>query len=121
MNKLTKILLTASVGVGVPVATLAQISMDFLWPYLGWLAVGLYFFLQFFLPLLVPLGIWLKDIMAWVTTFFESSPTPEATNIWIFLTVVIIVVAIIVNMVKPKPKFVEEFEAKYDHPPEQTR
>ncbi len=95
--------------------------MDFLWPALGWLAVGIYLFLQFFLPVLVPLGNWVKGIMQWVASFFESSPTPEFTNIYIILAVVIIVVAIIVNMVKPKPAFVEEFEAKYDHPPESPK
>lgn len=75
-------------------------------------------FLQFFLPLLVPIGMWVKGIMELVSTYFESSPTPEATNIYIILAVVIIIIAIIVNMVKPKPAFVDEFETKYDHPPE---
>ncbi len=121
LNSLTKVLLAASVGVSVPIATLAQVSLDFLWPYLGWLAVALYMFVQFFLPLLVPIGLWVKSIMEYISTYFESSPTPDATNLYILLAVIIVVVGIIVNMVKPKPAFVEELEAKYDHPPETTR
>ena len=120
MNNLAKLLVTASLSIGIPIATLLQNYMDFLWPYLGWIAIGVYLFLQFFLPVLVPLGQWLKGIMEWISSSFESSPTPEATLIYILLTVIIIVFAIIINMVKPKPSFVEEFEAKYDHPPEIT-
>ncbi len=121
MNNLTKILVASSVGISVPLATLAQISVDFLWPYIGWLATGIYFFLQFFLPLLVPLGTWLKGIVEYVSGFFESSPTPEATIFYILLTVIIIIVAILVNTIKPKPAFVEEFEAKYDRPPDRVK
>ncbi|OLS15958.1 MAG: hypothetical protein RBG13Loki_0409 [Promethearchaeota archaeon CR_4] len=122
MDKLTKILLVSSLSVGAPLATVFQTDwMGILWPLLGWLAVGCYFLIQVFLPVLTPLGSWLKDIIDYISTFFESSPTMGATVIYIVITVVIIVVSIIVNMYKSKPGFVEELEAKYDRPPDTVK
>ncbi len=121
LNNLAKVLIGTSVGVGIPLATLAQSYMDLLYPYIGWLAVGIYFFLSIFVPVLVPLGNWMRGIIEYIASFFESSPTPEATGIYIALTIIIIIVAVIVNMVKAKPAFVEELEAKYDHPPETVK
>jgi len=121
LHKLAKILVASTLGVGVPIAALFQNFMETLWFWLGWLAVGMYFLLQYVQPLLDPLGSWLKGIIEYLSSFLESSPTPEFTVIYIVLAIVIIVLALIVNMLKPKPAFVDELEAKYDRPPENIK
>ncbi|HMF33491.1 MAG TPA: hypothetical protein VKK79_18860, partial [Candidatus Lokiarchaeia archaeon] len=85
------------------------------WGYLGWLLIALSYILEFSTPVLSPVGEWLKGIMDVISTSLKSSPTDTANWYFLIAIIAIILIAVILNVSRPKKDFVEEFEKKYGH------
>jgi len=104
---------------GVPIVlAIFQGFGDFLpalWGYLGWLLIALSYILEFSTPVLSPVGEWLKGIMDVISTSLKSSPTDTANWYFLIAIIAIILIAVILNVSRPKKDFVEEFEKKYGH------